>query len=102
MLSQKDKKALRGQAQRIKPTVMVGKNGLTETVENEFKHIIQRDQLVKVKFGMDRNAVTEMIPKVEAIGPCECVARVGFTATFFKAKAGLLERFFRLSHGQPV
>ena len=87
MISQKDKKALRGQAQRLKPMVMIGKNGLTETVENEYKHILKRDALVKIKFAMDRNALTELIPQIEAIGPCTCVARVGFTATFFKPKA---------------
>ena len=87
MLSQREKKLLRGQAQRLKPTVLIGKNGLTETVETELKSALQREELVKIKFAMDRNALTEMIPQVEAIGPSTCVARIGFTATFFKPKA---------------
>ena len=86
MLSQKDKKTISSQAQRINSTVLVGNNGFTDAEENEFKYALQRDQLIRVKFGLDRNAATEMIRIVRATDPCKCMLHVGFTATFFEAR----------------
>jgi len=47
---------LRGKAQSIKPTMHVGKEGVTESVIEELKAQIKRNKLVKVK----------VLPSVEA------------------------------------
>ncbi len=47
---------LRGKAQSIKPTMHVGKEGVTESVIEELKAQIKRSRLVKVK----------VLPSVEA------------------------------------
>jgi RNA-binding protein len=49
MQQAKSKKELRGQGTALKPTIHVGKDGLTEGVVDEVKNQIKVNKLVKVK-----------------------------------------------------
>ncbi|MEM7673858.1 MAG: YhbY family RNA-binding protein [Verrucomicrobiota bacterium] len=85
-LSQKEKKALRGVAQRLKPTLQIGKNGVTESLVDELDQALSKDELVKARFPKDRDAMTEQIETLATRSNSHCVARVGFSATFYRPK----------------
>ena len=83
-LSQKERKQLRGRAQQIKASVIVGKSGLSDTVIAEIRAAFRREPLVKVRLSGDRAQKTEEIQAIESTLFCECVSKVGFTAAFFR------------------
>ncbi|MGB0370133.1 MAG: YhbY family RNA-binding protein [Opitutales bacterium] len=85
-LSQKEKKALRGIAQRLKASVLLGKSGISETVLTEMETALLKEELVKVKFVKDRKVMTEQVADLETKTRSICVSRVGFSATFYRPK----------------
>ncbi|WP_309385444.1 YhbY family RNA-binding protein [Cerasicoccus frondis] len=87
MLTSAEKKQLRGAAQRLPAGVHVGKQGLTDTLIAELDHLLTRDQLVKAKFIVDRDALKAAIAEIEQRTNCECVGSVGKTAAFYRPKA---------------
>jgi len=86
-LTSAEKKQLRGVAQRLPANVHVGKQGLTDTLIAELDSLLKRDQLVKIKFILDRDGIKAAIAEIEQRAACECVGQVGKTAAFYRAKA---------------
>jgi len=74
-------------AQRLRPVVLIGKQGLTPTILAEIDSALDRERLVKVKFSGDREAVREGCSTIESEVHCVCVGGVGKTASFFREKA---------------
>ena len=48
MLNSKERKVLMSKAQKIKPSVQIGKNGVTPTVLSEIQNVINKQELIKV------------------------------------------------------
>lgn len=83
-LSSAEKKELRGIAQRLKPHVHIGKQGLTETVLKETETALTKNGLIKIRFEAERTVIKEFCVKItEALG-CEYCGGVGKTAVFFR------------------
>lgn len=84
MLSSSQKKFLRGQAHDLKPVVLVGKNGITETFLNSVDQALEAHELIKVKFvdlKEDRKILTdEIAQKVTA----EVAGIIGNIAILFR------------------
>ena len=83
-LSSAEKKELRGIAQRLKPHVSVGKQGLTLTVFNEIETALLNNGLIKIRFDADRAAIKAYCQAIAAQRQCEYVGGVGKTAVFFR------------------
>ena len=85
-LTNKQKAFLRGEAHHLKPVVMVGHKGLTETLSKEISANLVAHELIKIKFNEsaadERNEISETIAK-------ECDAQVialrGHVLILFKA-----------------
>lgn len=86
LLNSKEKAALRGQAQRLRPAVNVGKNGLQESVVVELERAFGQSALVKVGFKATREALPGLVELVEAKLDCQCVGGVGRTRSFYRAR----------------
>ena len=55
-LSNVEKKALRTKAHSLKPSVMIGQNGLTDTVLAEIDNALNAHDLIKIRIrGVDKN-----------------------------------------------
>ncbi len=83
-LSSAEKKDLRGLAQRLKPHVHVGKQGLSETVLGEIETALLKNGLIKIRFEGDRAAVKAYTAEIPAKLGCEYVGGVGKTGIFFR------------------
>jgi len=83
-LSSSEKKELRGIAQRMKPHVHIGRNGLADSVLQEMETALRKNGLVKVRFEADRDTVKDHCERLPALLQCECVGAVGKTAVFFR------------------
>jgi RNA-binding protein len=51
MMKSKDTRTLRSEAQALKPTVQIGKDGLTEQVAEELRRQVKAKGLVKVRLN---------------------------------------------------
>lgn len=85
MLSSKQRSYLRGLAQKLDPTVYIGKQGLTENVVNEIETGLRCRELVKVKIqeGCDlspKETANEMAEKLSA----EFVQAIGRKFTLYR------------------
>ena len=84
-LSAAEKKELRGIAQRIKPHVHIGKNGLTETVITEIEMALTKNGLIKIRFDADRNWIKQYNTEItEKLAGCQYVGGVGKVGIFFR------------------
>lgn len=83
-LTSAEKKKLRGMAQRLKPHVHVGKQGLTEAVLTEIEIALNTNGLIKIRFERDREGIKTLCAHIPERTGCECIGSVGKTAVFFR------------------
>lgn len=84
LLPASQKKKLRSQAQRLRPIIMVGKQGLTKQVIDELDTALLRDHLVKVRFHGGRNEIQAFCREIPEATQSFFVGSVGKTATFYR------------------
>ena len=85
MLSESQKKYLRGLGHGLKPVVMVGDAGLTETVMSEFNSCLEHHELIKVRVKVgDRSERDRIIARLCDSGQAELVQRIGNMALLFR------------------
>lgn len=83
-LTSAEKKELRGLAQRLKPHLHVGKQGLSETVLAEIETALTKNGLIKIRFEADRVAIKAHCTEIPEKLGCEYVGGVGKTAVYFR------------------
>ena len=85
-LSSKEKAELRGVAQRLKPSIYVGKNGITDGIVVELKKFLKTDGLVKVGFSAHRDELPGQEQELEKCCDCVCVGGAGKKKSFFRER----------------
>ena len=90
--SSKQRAYLRSEAQELPAIVMVGKDGLTDSVVAALKEAVECHELVKVKFQAYKDDVKEISFSLAEKSGCDLIATTGFTAVFFKQKEKKEER----------
>lgn len=85
-LTAADKKRMRGQAQRMNPSVRVGKGGVSEGVRQELNAALDANGLIKVRFEGDREAVRAGCAEITARTGAELIGQVGKTASFYRPR----------------
>jgi RNA-binding protein len=83
-LSSAEKKELRGIAQRLKPQVRVGKQGLSESVLSEIETALTGNGLVKIRFESGRDAMSEYCTEIPEKTGSEYIGGVGRVGIFFR------------------
>ena len=83
-LTSKEKAALRNAAQRLKPAIIVGKKGITPALLDEMLKAFESEELIKVAFKADRDAIGALIEELEARTTSQCVGGVGKRRSFYK------------------
>ena len=85
MLTEHQKKHLRGLGHRLKPVLMIGEAGLSEGVRAEFEQTLEHHELIKVKVRVgDRAERDRLIRDLCTTGGAELVQRIGNTALVFR------------------
>ena len=86
-LSEKQRKHLRTLGHALKPVVMIGAKGLTESVLQELDQSIEHHELMKIRVTVgDRDARDAVIAEVCARSGAELVQRVGNIALLFRPR----------------
>lgn len=86
-LTSAEKKQLRGYAQRLKPTLRIGRQGLNCGVFQEIERSFETQDLIKIRFEADRDQMKDWIEQIAARTGAECIGSVGKTAAFFRQSA---------------
>ena len=85
MLSEPQKKYLRGLGHALKPVVMVGESGLTDAVRAEFESSLEHHELVKIRVKVgDREQRDKIILSLCETANAELVQRIGNMALLFR------------------
>lgn len=83
-LTSAEKKELRGIAQRLKPHLHIGKQGLGLSVSKEIEIALLKNGLIKIRFEADREAIQYYCSEIPEKLNCEYVGGVGKTGIFFR------------------
>ena len=83
-LSSSEKKELRGIAQRLKPHLHIGKQGLSKPVLIEVETALTKNGLIKIRFESDRSAIQKYSSKIKEKLSCEYLGSVGKVSIFFR------------------
>jgi RNA-binding protein len=79
-------KFLRGRCQELKPVVMLGQKGLSETVLNELDIALDHHELVKIKLSMDdRDDRKQVAEEICRRCDAESVQVIGKTLSIYRA-----------------
>lgn len=83
-LSSAEKKELRGIAQRLKPHVHIGKNGITETVTKEIEMALTKNGLIKIRFESDKAAMKQFQTEIAENNQCAYIGGIGKVGIFYR------------------
>ena len=84
-LSESQKKFLRGLGHQLKPAIMVGDAGLTDSLLNEFCSTIERHELIKIRVrASDRETRDTIISQLCQKGSAELVTQIGNVALIYR------------------
>jgi len=86
MLSEHQKKHLRGLGHQLKPVVTVGDAGLSDSLFDEYERTLEHHELIKVKVRLgDRKERDSLIATLCERSNAELVQRIGNVALVFRA-----------------
>ena len=87
-LSNLEKKSLRAKAHSLKPSVVIGQNGLTEAVLAEIDAALNTHELIKVRIrGADKIKRTGLYKQMEKQLNGEVVDQIGFIAVLHRPES---------------
>src|SRR5687768_9320111 len=78
---------LKARAQRLKPLVKLGKEGLSESFLAGLDQALSDHELVKVKFDEFKDQKKELAPALAARTRAQIITRVGNVVVLFRRKA---------------
>jgi len=81
------KKYLRGQAHHLRPVVIVGAKGISDTLLASIDAALQDHELIKVKFGEFKEAKKEISQEIAKATKSELVGLIGNVAIFYRQQA---------------
>lgn len=84
-VNDKQKRYLRGLAHSLKPTVMIGNNGLTESVVAEINNALEHHELIKVRVsGQERAEKTQMLNEISSQTGADLVQVIGHIGALYR------------------
>lgn len=83
-LTPNQKRNLRSQAHHLKPVVMVGQNGLKDTILEEVEIALDAHELIKVKIAADKQERIEITNQILKASQAELVQHIGQMAILFR------------------
>jgi RNA-binding protein len=87
-LSNAQIRELKAQAQRLKATLKIGKEGLSPQFLAALDEVLKHHQLVKVKFEEFKEQKKELAPQLAEKSGSHLVTRVGNVVVLYRLKPG--------------
>jgi len=84
-VNDKQKRYLRGLAHTLKPVVMIGNKGLSETVLNEIENALNHHELIKVRVsGQEKAERTQMLNEISEKTNADLIQVIGHIGGFYR------------------
>jgi len=83
-ISQSQKRHLKGLAHHLKPVVMIGQNGLKDTVFDELEIALDVHELIKVRIAADRDERQEITDQILERTKSELIQTIGQMSILFR------------------
>jgi RNA-binding protein len=83
-MNKNQKKYLVGLCHQLKPVVMVGQKGLTDSVVAEIELALDQHELIKVRVRADRESRTTCFDDISSRCNAELVQKIGQVGCFFR------------------
>jgi len=87
---------LRGQANRLKPVVYIGKNGVNDDVIAALNEALDSHELIKVKFHEYKEERKEITAEIAKECTCEIAGIIGHTAILYRQNPDKEKRIIKL------
>ncbi len=87
---------LRKEAHALKPVVMIGQNGLSESVVKASEQALASHELIKIKFQDYKDEKRSLAEDLAAKTGSDVVSLIGNILTLYRQSADLEKRRFRL------
>ena len=87
---------LRSLANRMKPHVFIGKNGLADSVYTAIDAALDDFELIKIRFIEFKQEKKELSAEIEKECQCEMIGMVGHVALFYRQQADEEKRLITL------
>ena len=97
MLKPPERKSLRKQAHYLKPTVFVGKDGLSSSVVDAAKESIDAHELIKVRFVDFKDSKKQLAGELATQTESELVGMIGHLAILYREQPDAEKRKIKLS-----
>ncbi len=91
-LKTKQKKQLKALAHKLKPAVLVGKNGVTESLLLEISKSLEVHELIKIKFIDKKDEVEELSVKISSLTESELIGIKGNVLILYKENKDLEDK----------
>ena len=86
-LSSKDKKELRGHAQTLSASIIIGKSGITKGVLETIDVALKKNELIKIRFTSNETPIAEQCAPILEHTGAVIVGTVGKTVSIYKPAA---------------
>ncbi|MBN2255695.1 MAG: YhbY family RNA-binding protein [Deltaproteobacteria bacterium] len=79
-------KYLRGLAHHLKPSVLIGRKGITPALIQEIREELDRHELIKIKFVdfKEKSHKEKLSALIEETSQSRCIGTIGHMAIFYK------------------
>jgi RNA-binding protein len=96
------KKHLRGLAHSLKPVVLVGQRGLSDTLIDAVENALLQHELIKIKFNdfKEKEEKNRILTEIEDAVGASLVGVVGHTAILYRPRPDPAERNIALPGGE--
>ena len=96
MINSKQRSKLRSLAHHIKPSVYIGKSGLTEGVYASISQSLETHELIKVKFNESKELRSDLLDSSEDKLSASVVGSIGNTVILYRENEDQDRRKYRI------
>ena len=91
-LTNSERQELKAKAHHLKPTIQIGKNGLTREQIQTIKTHLEHHELIKIKFNDYKSQKEELSKKITEETDSEQIDLIGYTLVLYKKKTNKTSR----------
>ncbi len=95
-LTRTQQRWLASKAQRLKPTVMIGKEGLSEGVNGQTDTELEAHELIKVRFVGHKDSIAEIAPLLAQNNRAALVRTIGHVVVLYRSREDEEKRDIKL------
>ena len=95
-LNSKQRKMLRARAHQLKPSVIIGKTGLSDSVFRSIQDHLEAHELMKIKFNEHKGLKGEMLSDINGAINSQTVGVIGNIGIIYKQNPDIEKQIYKL------